>query len=101
MPRALDACKKREILDLLNEDRFVELAPAEVCAMLLDEGRYLCSERTMYRILTEQHVIRGMRPTDHAWKNDHKNMMLAAWKTQTPNPFRNVPVAAPNSGTRF
>lgn len=61
VPRALDACKRREVLDLLNEERFVELAPAEVWAMLLDEGRYLCSERTMYRILAEQHVVRERR----------------------------------------
>jgi putative transposase len=37
--------------ELLNCERFVDMAPAAVWAMLLDEGRYLCSESTMYRIL--------------------------------------------------
>ncbi len=36
---------------MLHEDRFVDKAPAEVYAALLDEGIYLCSIRTMYRIL--------------------------------------------------
>ena len=47
----------------LHEPRFVDLAPAEVYATLLDEGRYLCSERTMYRILDgESRGARAARP---------------------------------------
>ena len=46
---------------MLHERRFVDLAPAEVYATLLDEGRYLCSERTMYRILAEHHEVRERR----------------------------------------
>jgi putative transposase len=41
------------ILDLLHSERFVDRSPAEVYATSLDEGQYLCSERTMYRILAE------------------------------------------------
>jgi len=37
------------------------LAPAQVYATLLDEGRYLCSERTMYRILHEKDLVRERR----------------------------------------
>ena len=44
------------MLDLLHSERFVNLAPAEVWATLLDEGRYLCSESTMYRLLRQ---VRG------------------------------------------
>ena len=40
---------------MLHEERFVDLAPGEVHAILLDEGRYLCSESTMYRLLREEH----------------------------------------------
>jgi len=47
LPDGLDA----EILSVLNSERFCDMAPAEVFATLLDEGRYLCSERTMYRVL--------------------------------------------------
>ena len=49
------------MLDVLNEPRFADLAPAEVHAMLLDEGRYLCSERTMYRVLAENAEVRERR----------------------------------------
>ena len=39
--------------DTLNSERFVDQAPTEVYATLLDAGKYLCSVRTMYRILEE------------------------------------------------
>ncbi len=39
--------------DALYSERFVDKAPLEVFATLLDEGEYLCSVRTMYRILEE------------------------------------------------
>ena len=41
--------------------RFADRAPAEVYATLLDEGVYLCSERTMYRILAENRAVRERR----------------------------------------
>lgn len=44
---------RREVRDLLNSERFVYMAPASVYATLLDEGRYLCSESSMYRILRD------------------------------------------------
>jgi hypothetical protein len=48
--RALVAKERQVVLDLLREPRFVDLAPAEVYASLLDQGLYLCSIRTMFRI---------------------------------------------------
>jgi putative transposase len=60
-PRALPAEERQAVLDVLHEDRFVDLAPAEVYATLLDEGRYLCSERTMYRVLAENDEVRERR----------------------------------------
>jgi putative transposase len=48
-------------LETLHAPRFVDLAPAEVYATLLDEGRYLCSERTMYRLLDENQEVRERR----------------------------------------
>ena len=53
--RALDETERATVLDLLHSDRFVDASPAEVYATLLDEGQYLCSERTMYRLLAERH----------------------------------------------
>jgi putative transposase len=59
--RALAASERQAVLDVLHEPRFVDLAPAQVHTKLLDEGRYLCSERTMYRILAENEEIRERR----------------------------------------
>ncbi len=44
--------------DVLCSKRFVDASPAETVATLLDEGVYLCSERTMYRVLAEQASVR-------------------------------------------
>ena len=44
--RALSDVERQEVLDLLHSQRFVDQAPAQVAAALLDEERYLCSART-------------------------------------------------------
>jgi putative transposase len=51
----LSPAERAEVLEVLHSERFVDLAPGEVYAILLDGGRYLCSESTMYRILRETH----------------------------------------------
>lgn len=60
-PRALSFEERHNVLSVLNEDRFCDQAPAQVYATLLDEGQYLCSERTMYRILAENAQVRERR----------------------------------------
>jgi putative transposase len=60
-PRALPLAEQAAVLAVLHEPRFVDLAPAEVYATLLDEGRYLCSQRTMYRLLAAHHEVRERR----------------------------------------
>lgn len=47
--------------DVLTSERFVDRSPAQVWATMLDEGRYLCSERTMYRVLQERGEVRERR----------------------------------------
>jgi putative transposase len=59
-PRALDAVEREGVLDLLHT-RFLDQAPAQVHATLLDEGTYLCSPRTMYRILGAAHEVKERR----------------------------------------
>lgn len=59
--RALDPRERRNVLNVLNSSRFVDAAPAQVHATLLDEGVYHCSTRTMYRILAEHHEVRERR----------------------------------------
>jgi len=59
--RALSTEERKLVLDTLHESRFADLAPAEVYATLLDEKRYLCSERTIYRILEANQEVRERR----------------------------------------
>lgn len=59
--RAIPAAERQAVLDALHEPRFADLAPAQVYATLLDEGRYLCSERTFYRVLAENAEVRERR----------------------------------------
>jgi putative transposase len=60
-PRALNAAEAQGILDVLHSDRFVDLAPAQVWAILLDEGVYLGSESTFYRLLRQAGEVRERR----------------------------------------
>jgi putative transposase len=48
---ALREAERQEVLTLLRAEEFCDLAPAQVWARLLDDGRYLCSISTMYRLL--------------------------------------------------
>ncbi len=50
-PRALSQVERAEVLGILHDGRFVDQAPASIYATLLDEGRYVCSVPTMYRVL--------------------------------------------------
>ncbi len=52
-PRALGADERQAILDVLHSARFQDRSPTEVYATLLDEGIYLASERTFYRLLAD------------------------------------------------
>jgi len=59
--RALLPSEREAVLSVLHEPRFVDLSPAEIYATLLDEGRYLCSERTLYRVLASAQEVRERR----------------------------------------
>ncbi len=59
-PRALALVERTVVLDLLHT-RFIDEAPAQVHATLLDEGTYLCSPRTMYRLLDHAGEIKERR----------------------------------------
>ena len=53
--RALTEPERERVLEVLHCERFVDVSPEETYATLLDEGTYLCSTRTMYRILAAHH----------------------------------------------
>ena len=59
--RALTRNERQDVLDVLHSERFLDKPPAEVYATLLDEGNYLCSTRTMYRILADSQEVRERR----------------------------------------
>jgi putative transposase len=66
MPRqrpehALSASEQQTVLATLHEPRFVDLAPPQVYTQLLEEGQYLCSIRTMYRLLEASNEVRERR----------------------------------------
>ncbi len=59
--RALSAAERDQVHHTLNSERFADQAPREVYATLLDEGTYLCSPSTMYRVLAEHAEVRERR----------------------------------------
>lgn len=60
-PRALSGEERQRVRDVLNSEEFVDQAPAQVYATLLDRGVYHCSVRSMYRILEEHGEVRERR----------------------------------------
>jgi putative transposase len=60
-PLALSEEERAEVLRQLHSERFVDASPAAVYATLLDEGTYLASERTMYRLLAANAEVRERR----------------------------------------
>jgi putative transposase len=65
-PRALSELERKEVLRVLHEPEHVDEAPATVYAKLLDQGVYLASTSTMYRILrAEGEVCERRRQATH------------------------------------
>ncbi len=60
-PRTLSDHERAAVLDELHSERFADTSPAAVYATLLDEGRYLASQRTMYRIMAANAEVRERR----------------------------------------
>jgi len=53
--------ERAAVLALLHSEDYVDMAPPEIVATLLDRGVYLCSERTMYRLLAAEDEVRERR----------------------------------------
>jgi putative transposase len=79
-PRALDPVERKQVKALLESDEFVDEAPATVYAKLLDQGTYVASVSTMYRVLHEHDEVRERRR--QATHPAHKKPELIA---TTPN----------------
>ncbi len=59
--RALCESERKRVVEVLSSPRFIDRSPAEVFATLLDDEQYLCSERTMYRLLADNQPVRERR----------------------------------------
>lgn len=75
-PRRLTTEEEQSTLDVLNSERFRDSAPGEVYATILDEGKYICSERTMYRILARNGMTSVRRQSSP--RNYKKPELLAS-----------------------
>ena len=79
--RALTSAERGSVLDLLHSPRFCDQAVPQVFATVLDEGSYLCSQRTMYRILESCGEVRERRNQLHR-PNYAKPELLATGPNQ-------------------
>ena len=80
----LTDAERRRVVEVLTSDRFVDLAPLQIYAQLLDEGVYLCSVSTMYRVLGQQRWspnAAGWRGTParcaRSWSRPHRSRCTA------------------------
>jgi len=78
---ALKEEERQQVLDTLHSERFVDQTPYEIYARLMDEGHYLCSIRTMYRILNEEKEVKERRK-GHRQKHYKKPELLATCPNQ-------------------
>ena len=85
-PRALSDVERKQIKTVLESDEFVDEAPAAVYAKLLDQGIYLGSVSTMYRILHEHDEVRERRR--QAWYRNIKRCRRCALKLSGPRASR-------------
>jgi putative transposase len=60
-PLALHEEESQALLDVVHQERFWDASPYQIYATLLDEGRYICSVRTVYRILGQQNEVKERR----------------------------------------
>lgn len=54
----LTAEERKEVIEILNSPQFASSTPAEVVPALADQGIYICSESSMYRILREEKMLK-------------------------------------------
>lgn len=95
--RALDDAERAQVLAVLDSERFVDQAPAQVYATLLDEGQRLCSIRTMYRVLAAAGPVRERRDQRRHPRHGKPQLVARApnqvWSwdiTKIPGPERGV-----------
>jgi putative transposase len=81
-PLSLTQSERQNVVDILNSEKYQDKAPYEVYATLLDEGRYHCSIRTMYRILKAENGDVKERRRGHQRSHYKKPELLATAPNQ-------------------
>ncbi|WP_261154652.1 helix-turn-helix domain-containing protein [Serratia ficaria] len=76
----LSAEEEQQVLAICHEPRFASLPPAQIVPMLADEGRYIASESTFYRVLRRYGEVshRGRQQAPQSRR-------LSTWKATAPN----------------
>lgn len=77
-PSSLSDEQRQEVLDVLHSDEFIDMPPLAVYAALLDQGSYLCSVRTMYRILNEVGEVQERRKQRRHTKYNKPELLATA-----------------------
>lgn len=97
--RALSDEERVRVLATLDSDEFMDKAPAQVYAKLLEEGEYLCSERTMYRVLEENDQVRERR--DQRRHPEYVKPQLVATAPNQVWSWDTTKLPGPTKGTYF
>ncbi|MCP4204964.1 MAG: IS3 family transposase [bacterium] len=71
-PNKLSAAERQEVLEVLSSPQYRDLSPNQIVPRLADEGSYIASEATMYRILREEALLAHREPSRPA----------VVWRTQ-------------------
>lgn len=98
-PRALAEAERAEVLSVLDSAPFADQSPAQVYAALLDAGRYLCSVRSMYRVLAAADQVRERRD-----QRRHPTYVKPQLEARGPNQVWSwdiTKVAGPERGTYY
>ncbi len=69
--RKLSEGERQDIIDISCDDRFKDLTPHEIVPILAEDGRYIASESTFYRVLKQESMIhhrRNSRPQSKTGK---------------------------------
>lgn len=97
--RSLSQTERQTVLEVLDSDRFVDKVPADVYTILLNEGTYLCSARTMYRILAQEDGIRKRR--SHLRRRERQEFQRLATQPNQLWSWDIVNLTGPNKWTNF
>lgn len=78
VPRRLTDEERADVLDVLHSEEFADMAPAAIHAALLDRKTYVCSPRTMYRLLHKHDEVRERRAQRRHAKLDKPELVATA-----------------------